>query len=269
MTLIEGVLLGLVQGITEFLPISSSGHLVLVREFFEIEAGNALAFDGMLHLATAVAVLMYFWTDVWTLIQAALRKLSRLPVNERDLTLFYALLIGTLPAVLIGLLLEPYFNTSLQSAGVVAVFLFIASVFFMYAEWRYYNRPANEGISVRKGLLVGLFQVLALLPGFSRSGATIAGGMLLGLSRYEAARFSFLLAMPVTLGVGIKKMLELITLGHTVTWMPIIAGSLTAMAVALIVIHYFLAYIRKYTLWPFIWYGVVLAALVGYVSLIV
>lgn len=269
MTLIEGVLLGLVQGITEFLPVSSSGHLVLVREFFEIDAGNALAFDGMLHLATTVAVVTYFWSDIWTLTQAALRKLSRLPVNEKDLTLFYALLLGTVPAVGIGLLIEPYFNKSLQSAGLVAGFLFIASVFFMYAEWQYYNRPVHEGVTVRRGFLVGLFQALALLPGFSRSGATIAGGMLLGLSRYEASRFSFLLAIPVTLGVGIKKMLELITSEAAVDWAPIIAGSLTAMVVAFIVIHYFLAYVRKYTLWPFIWCGVVLSALVGYVSLIV
>ncbi len=268
MSLYEAMFLGLVQGITEFLPVSSSGHLVLAREFFSIDATNALAFDGMLHLATAVAVVTYFWSDLWTLLQAMLRKLGRLPVNQRDLTLFYALLLGTIPAVVLGIAIDSLVATTFQNAAVVASVLFAASIFFMYAEWRYYNRPVHDTITAKRGLLIGLFQAMALLPGFSRSGATIAGGMLLGLSRYEATRFSFLLAIPVTLGVGIKKMLELIQAGGAIDWMPIVAGSVTALIVAFVVIHLFLGFVRKYTLWPFIWYGVVLAALVGYVSVI-
>lgn len=261
-------MLGLVQGITEFLPISSSGHLVLVRDFFSIDVANALALDGMLHLATTLAVVLYFWSDIWTLLQAALRRLGRLPVNVKDITLFKALVLGTIPAVILGLVIEPYFSKDLQNTSAVAATLLAASVFFMYAEWRYYTRSANETITPKRGLMVGLFQALALLPGFSRSGATIAGGMLLGMSRYEATRFSFLLAIPITLGVGVRKLLELITTDGTVEWAPIIAGSITAFIVALIVIHLFLGFVRKYTLWPFIWYGIVLACLVGYVSLI-
>jgi len=117
-------------------------------------------------------------------------------------------------------------------------------------------------------LLIGLFQALALLPGMSRSGATIAGGMLVGLTRIEATRFSFLLAIPITLGVGAKSTLDLMEAGGEVAWGMIAIGAGVSFVTALIVIHFFLSFIRKYTLWPFVWYGFILAALVGYVAFI-
>jgi len=268
MNVVDAIILGLVQGVTEFLPISSTGHLVLVRGLLDVTGTNALAFDAMLHLATTIAVALYFWSDLWVLLQALLRKLGRLPVNQKDLTLFYALAVGTVPAVIVGLFLESFVSQNLQSPSVVAVVLFFASFFFLYAEWRYYLKPNREVITVKRGLFVGLFQALALIPGFSRSGATIAGGMLLGLSRYEAARFSFLLAIPVTAGVGAKKFIDLIGQGEGVEWFPIMIGSATALVTACIVIHFFLVFIRRYTLWPFVWYGLALSGLVGYVSFI-
>ncbi len=261
----DAVILGLVQGITEFLPISSSGHLVLFREWLAVDDVSGLAFDAILHFATTAAVMTYFWAELWTLIQVALRKLGRLPVNERDITLLYALIVGTIPAVALGIFLEPIITEHLLEPIVVAGVLFAASVFFMYAEWKYYLNPSHGEISVRNGLLVGLYQALALLPGMSRSGATIAGGMMLGLSRYEATRFSFLLAIPITLGVGIKKSLDLLQSGGEVDWLMILGGAGVAFIVALIVIHFFLQFIRRYTLWPFVWYGIILSGLVMYV----
>lgn len=258
----------MVQGITEFLPISSSGHLVLIHDFIAIDTPNTLALEGMLHLATTLAVVLYFWSDIWTLLQAMLRRLGRLPVNKKDITLFYALLLGTIPAVILGLVIQPYISGNLQSTNLVASALFAASIFFMYAEWRYYTRSANETVTPKTGLMVGLFQALALLPGFSRSGATIAGGMLMGMSRLEATRFSFLLAIPIMIGVSARNLLGLITNGGSVDWTPVLAGCFAAFVSALIVIHSFLSFIRRYTLWPFIWYGLILACLVGYVSLI-
>jgi len=268
MELVDAIILGLVQGITEFLPISSTGHLVLAREWLMIEAVNALAFDAVLHFATTAAVMFYFWTDLWRLLQVALRKLGRLPVDQKDMTLLYALIIGTIPAVVIGLLLEPTVSTYLRSSLVVAVVLFIASIFFLFTEWRYTIAPPREALTLKKGLQIGLFQALALLPGMSRSGATIAGGMLLGLTRFEAARFSFLLAIPITLGVGVKKTLDLMQADGEVEWTLIAAGATVAFVTALLVIHFFLAFIRRYTLWPFVWYGIILSALVGYVAFI-
>ncbi|MCA9359892.1 undecaprenyl-diphosphatase UppP [Candidatus Nomurabacteria bacterium] len=267
MELIDAIILGLVQGITEFLPVSSTGHLVLVHEWLTIEGSNALAYDAVLHFATTAAVMVYFWPDLWNLLQVALRKLGRLPVNERDITLLYALIIGTVPAVILGLFLEGFISEYLRSPLFVAGALACASVFFLYAEWRYYLRPPQGEITLKRGLLVGLYQALALIPGMSRSGATIAGGMLLGLSRYEATRFSFLLAIPITLGVGIKMSLDLLKEGGAVDWFMIGVGASVAFVTAILVIHFFLGFIRKYTLWPFVWYGIILASMVGYVHL--
>jgi undecaprenyl-diphosphatase len=268
MDIISALILGLVQGITEFLPISSSGHLVLVREFLTIDDSSQLAFDAVLHLATTSAIIVYFWSDIWILIQTAIRKLGRLPVNEKDLTMMYALLIGTVPGVMLGLLLESVMD-ELFSVGAVAGVLFLSAIFFMYAEWRYYTRPPQGALTVKTGFLIGCFQALALIPGFSRSGATLAGGMLLGLTRYESARFSFLLGIPITLGVGLKKLLELIVLGGDVSWVQIILGAAVSFFTALVVIHFFLAFIRRYSMWPFIWYSIVLAMVVGYVVIYV
>lgn len=269
MDFLSAIILGLVQGITEFLPISSTGHLILIRQFLDIDTAHSLAIDGVLHLATTLAITIYFWNDIWVLLQALIRKMGRLPTNEKDLLLLYALVVATVPAVVLGLLFEDYIVEHMQNVVVVAGVLFLASVFFMYTEWRYYLNPPSGSLTVKKGLLIGLFQAMALIPGFSRSGSTLAGGMLLGLSRLESTRFSFLLAIPITLGVGAKKMLELISLKESIDWLPIAAGAVVSFVLALLVIHFFLAFIRKYTLWPFIWYGVILSSLVTYVAFLV
>jgi len=267
MELIDAIILGLVQGTTEFLPVSSTGHLVLVRDWLSLAKTDALAFDAVLHFATTAAVILYFRSDIWVLIQVALRKLGRLPVNERDITLLYALVIGTIPAVVLGIFLESVVSEYLRTPLIVAGILFLTAIFFMYAEWRYYLQPSHGSITLKRGLLVGMFQALALLPGMSRSGSTIAGGMLLGMTRYEASRFSFLLAIPITLGVGIKMSLELLGEGISVDWMIIGTGAAVAFVMALLVIHFFLKFIQKYTLWPFVWYSVILSSMVGYVTL--
>ncbi|MCA9360371.1 undecaprenyl-diphosphate phosphatase, partial [Candidatus Kaiserbacteria bacterium] len=169
---VDALILGLVQGITEFLPVSSTGHLVLVHELLNIEGSGALAYDAVLHFATTAAVMIYFRADIWNLIQVFLRKLGRLPVNEKDITLLYALVIGTAPAVILGLLLEDYVSTNLRTPLFVAGALLCASIFFLYAEWKFYLQPMQGELTVKKGLMVGLYQALALIPGMSRSGAT-------------------------------------------------------------------------------------------------
>lgn len=267
MNVLDAIILGLVQGVTEFLPISSTGHLVLVREILTINDSNLLAVDAVLHLATTLAVVLYFWNDLWTLGQALLRKLGRLPVNEKDLLMVYALLVGTIPAVLLGLLLEPIMQ-NFQTPVVIAVFLAIAAMFFLFVEWRYYLRPEHGSITMKRAWQIGLFQALALIPGLSRSGTTIAGGMLLGMSRYEASRFSFLLAIPITLGVGIKKTLDLVALDEPVAVLPLAIGAVVATTTAFIVIHFFLQFIRRYTLWPFVWYSLILSGFIAYIAFI-
>jgi undecaprenyl-diphosphatase len=262
MTYLEAIVLGLVQGLTEFLPVSSSGHLVLMNDVLGVIGGGSLAFDAILHLATAGAIIVYFHKDLWILVQAMLRKLGRLPVNQRDVTLVYALLISMVPAAIVGVLLEDIIATAFRSPVLVACSLLAGSALFIYAEWRYFSSVPQNNLTVRTGLLIGLFQVLSLVPGFSRSGATIAGGMLLGLSRSEAARFAFLMAIPLMLGAGSKKLIDLINSGESVSWLVVIAGSATAFVVGLLAIRFMLAFVRQYTLWPFIWYRIALASLV-------
>jgi undecaprenyl-diphosphatase len=265
MTSTESIVLGILQGITEFLPISSSGHLVLANDFLGVLDGGSLAVDAVLQMATALAVLVYFRRDFWILFQALLRKLGRLPVDERDYTMAIGILIATIPAIVAGIFLEDIMGTLFRNPLVVAAALIAGSLLFVYAEWCYYNSVPQNDMSTKRALKIGLFQCLALVPGFSRSGATIAGGMLLGLSRSEAARFSFLLAVPLLMGAGGKKLLELITVGTDTSFGVIAIGSVASFLTGLVAIHFMLSFVRKYSLWPFVWYRLFLALLVIYI----
>lgn len=262
MDIASGIILGIVQGITEFLPVSSTGHLILAHSIMGVQSNSSLAFDAILHLATALAVLVYFFEDVFILVQTLLRKLGRLPVNQKDLKMVQALAIGTVPAIILGVLLESYMETLFRNPILVAVVLIAGSVLFMFAEYRYQNSYHTGEFDAKTGFKIGLFQTLALIPGMSRSGATISGGMLLGFSRSDAARFAFLLSLPILIGAGSKKLLELLSASSEIAWFPIIMGALSAFVVALLAIHFMLSFVRKHTLWPFIWYRITLAGFV-------
>lgn len=264
---ILGIILGAIQGLTEFLPISSSGHLILAHSFLGAEDSTSLAFDAVLQLATGLAVVVYFWGEIYILIQTVLRKLSRLPVNPRDFALVQAIIVGTIPAVILGVFLERLMETLFRNPLLVAVVLIAGSVFFMFAEYRYQNSFHTNDIDVKTGIKIGLFQVLALIPGFSRSGATIAGGMMLGLNRSEAARFSFLLAVPIVIGSGGKKLVELMTSDMSFIWQPLIVGALVSFGVGIFAIHFMISFVRKHTLMPFAWYRIILALFVIFVTL--
>ena len=266
MDITSGIVLGFVQGITEFLPISSSGHLVLTHAVLGVEDSSSLAFDAVLQLATACAVIVYFFSEIFVLVQTLLRKLGRLPVNEKDLKILKAIAVGTIPAVILGLLLESYMETVFRNPIIVAIVLLAGSGFFMYAEYVYQNNFHTGEIDTKTGFKIGLFQVLSLIPGFSRSGATIAGGMILGLSRAEATRFSFLLALPIIIGSGGKKLLEMISTGGDVAWGALTFGALTAFGIGLLAIHFMVTFLKKHSLWPFIWYRVTLAGFVLFVA---
>lgn len=262
MELLAALILGVIQGATEFLPISSTGHLILVRSALSLEHVNALAFDAILHLATALAVTVYFWRDIMLLVHTALRILGRLPVGEKDRVLLIALIVGTIPAVIIGLLLENIMATVFRAPLLVATVLIVGSMLFAYAEYVYTYKPKQVTMSPSLGLKIGLFQVLALIPGMSRSGATISGGLILGLSRYESARFAFLLAIPIMFGAGSKKLLELLISPDAAPVMMLIVGGISAFFVGLMAIHFMLSFVRNNSLWPFIWYRILLATFV-------
>ncbi len=260
--IIHSLILGIVQGLTELLPVSSSGHLILVHEWLgQGSSTGDLTFDALLHFATAAAILLYFWRDIWRLIQAAV-VLPRVWLGRHSLSpdgeAVLALLVGTIPAVLLGLLLEDIMATLFRNPALVAVTLIVGSGIMFLAE-KYQGSltqfvPKTAGFL--RGLGVGMFQSLALIPGMSRSGMAISGGMLLGMSREQAAVFGFLLGVPLLLGAGAKKALEL---GLAEFTMPIFVGTITAFVVALLVIHFLLRFLRSNTLHVFIWYRVLLA----------
>lgn len=264
MDVLNSIGFGLLQGLTEFLPVSSTGHLVLLHSLVGAGA-NDLAFDAVLQLSTVLAVLIYFRRDLYDILNAVLRQLSRLPVNEKEITLAYALIAGTIPAAALGFLLESYMETVFRSPLFVAGGLAAGSILFMLAEWAYLTRRRNDKITISKGLRIGIFQCLALVPGMSRSGASIAGGMLLGLSRVEAARFSFLLAIPIIAGSGLKKLLDLMMSDLPIDWNNLLIASAVAFLAGIFAIHFMLSLVRRHSLWPFIWYRFILAGLVLFV----
>ncbi len=263
MEFLMAIVLGWVQGMTEFLPVSSTGHLILVREIFHANANaDGLAFDAVLHLATTGAIVLYFAKDIGLLLHTVLRMLGRLPVDDRDKVLVTALMVGTIPAVITGLLLEDIMETLFRNPLLVAGTLIVGSMIFAYAEYVYAYGNKQAPLTVRTGFKVGLFQCLALIPGMSRSGITIAGGLMLGLTRYESARLAFLLAIPVMLGAGLKKLLELLEMSGGVNWVFVTLGAVTAFFVGLGAVHFMMNFVRRYSLWPFIWYRILLAIFV-------
>lgn len=263
MDIFSASILGLVQGLTEFLPISSTGHLILAREFFGFSPQNGLAVDAFLHLATALAVVMYFRKDLLRLI----KSFFIFPKAEKkDQTLIVALIVGTIPAVILGLLLQDHIDTAFRSTELVAYALIAGSVIFVIAEmlYRWYSKRVHrDGINIRHGLTIGLFQALALIPGMSRSGMTISGGMMLGYTREEAARFAFLLSFPIILAGGGLKVKELIDTGaFGVDILPLFVGAVVAFISALAAIHFLISFLKKHSILWFAGYRVILAIIV-------
>jgi undecaprenyl-diphosphatase len=197
MSIFDSIILGAIQGLAEFIPISSSGHLIIARDLFDWHSLSDLSFDAVLQLATGFALVLYFWKDIVRLIKSFYNLILKREVAKDDKTLIFAIVIGTIPAIIIGMLLEEYMDTIFRSALLVSIVLIIGSLVMFFAE-KYSKK--DKILTVKNGFLIGLFQCLALVPGFSRSGATISGGLFVGLKREDAARFSFFLSIPIILG---------------------------------------------------------------------
>jgi len=244
--IITGIILGFVQGLTEFLPVSSSGHLIVARDLFNLSVNNDLLFDVMLHLATVLAIIVYFRLD--------LKNMIMKPVENK--VLWLAIILGTIPAAVFGL----FFNDSVRSSHVVALALIAGSVLFLIAE-KYAKQ--DRTLTVGKGIEIGIFQALALIPGVSRSGSTISGGLLLGMKREEAARFSFLLGLPAILGAGLLSFLKSFdVLASGSMEASLIMGMIVAFFSGLFAIHYLLKFLKSYKLTVFAWYRIVLAIVI-------
>jgi len=270
---LQAAVIGLIQGLTEFIPISSSAHLALAPWLFGWEDSplvGSLEFDVFLHLGTLVALLAYFGRDWWRLIKAGLASLrDRRIGDDPDRRLAWLLALATVPAAIIGFLGEDLitqaFHTNTGSAHLaIAAFLVIGATVLWLADRVGRRNRDLAGVDLPRALTIGFSQAAALLPGISRSGATIATGLFLGLNRESAARFSFLMATPVIAGAGLYELRKVVGGGTAVEGnvVPLVVGLLAAMLSGFAAIHFLLRYLRTNSLAVFVAYRVVLAALV-------
>jgi len=210
MSILQAIILGLVQGATEFIPVSSSGHLVLVPWLLGWPAPG-LVFDTMVHWGTLVAIFAYFWRDWWALITAWLRGLIHWDWSDPNARLAWLLVIGSIPAAVLGLLFEDWFESLFGEPAWVSFFLLVTAAILVLSEWLSRSKRVRNLADARwpDALIIGLAQAAAIAPGISRSGATMSAGLLRGLDRPTAARFSFLLATPAILGAGLLQLAKL------------------------------------------------------------
>jgi undecaprenyl-diphosphatase len=260
--IIEAIILGLVQGVTEFVPVSSSGHLIIAHELLGVsEAG--LTFDVALHLGTLLALCLFFYKDIKQLAVALVRKTDRS-------RLVWLLVLATVPAVIAGVLLEGLAESSFRSLRLVAFNLIAVGVLMIAAE-RYAKRINKPTVvhdtSRRQAIGMGLAQAVAIIPGVSRSGSTITAGLFGGMSREGAARFSFLLAIPITAGATLKVLISGDTLAQVNQESHIfLAGIITAFLSGLLAIRFLLRFVANHRLDVFAYYRFALGGIVMLLS---
>lgn len=256
----QALVLGVVQGVTEFLPISSSGHLVLLSKV-PGWVEQSLAFDTTLHLGTVTALILYFWKDLSEVMTAFFRELGakglKIATYDYKAKYLFFILLGCIPAGVLGLLFDSVLEEKFRSVQSVAMVMLLGTVVLWLAEKVSQKQTQSKSLTFLKSLFIGIFQSLALLPGFSRSGATISGGIFAGLSKEEAARFSFLLSIPIIALAGGYQLIKSPLLG-TGDDLAVIIGFFSSFLTGLAVVHFFLNYLKKHGLQVFIIYRVLL-----------
>lgn len=263
MDIIQAIIMGIVQGLTEFLPVSSSAHLVIVPELLGVK--SSLAFDTLLHVGTLVAVVGYFWRDILAMLKAFLSSLKdlfhgnfRKGVKQDPFKrLTWLVLVGTIPAGLMGILLKDQFESLFNSVTAVGFFLIITGIILWASEWidrkerQKKCKKINE-VSFTNSLVIGLFQGFAIAPGISRSGSTIAAGLFLGLERKLAARYSFILSIPAILGAALIQTKDIVSFHSNVA--VLIFGFLSAAISSYLAVKFMMSYIQKHSLVIFSYY---------------
>ena len=261
MSLLAAVILGILQGLTEFLPVSSSAHLILARAFFgwEVPADFGLAFDVALHVGTLAAILAFFRREIASMARAVPSMWSDSP--DPSGRLMQRIVIGTLPVVVVGLLFNDVIEQTLRTPAVAAWALAIGAVVMFAAERLSHRERTEDALTWVGALLIGCAQATALIPGVSRSGSTIALGMFLGLRRDAAARFTFLLAIPATVAAAGKESYEVTKMSLTSSTVQLMTvGLIVSAVVGYVTIKYFLRFLAGNRLDVFAYYRWALAA---------
>lgn len=261
MSLLEAIVLGLVQGLTEFLPISSTAHLRIAPELFGWRDPGA-AYSAVIQLGTVAAVLIYFRRDIVTLGAAFFRGLwRREPFATLESRLAWYVLVGTLPIGVCGLAMKKLIETEFRSLYVIACSLIVLALVLLIVEKRASHRRTVADMTWTDGILIGLWQALALIPGSSRSGTTLTGGLSRGLKREDAARYSFLLSIPATGLAGLFELKHLLEATERPSAVALWTGTLVAFASGMAAIAWLLRYLRTRTTMVFIVYRVALGGL--------
>jgi undecaprenyl-diphosphatase len=270
---INAVILGLVQGLTEFLPVSSSAHISIVGQFLGTGEDPGARFTAITQIGTEAAVVIFFWRDIVRIIgQWAKSLVGKVPRSDADARMGWLIILGTLPIVVLGLLFQDQIETSLRNLWVTAIMLIAFGVLLGVADYVGAKRRKLGDLTVGHGIIFGFAQALALIPGVSRSGGTITAGLFLGYERAAAARYAFLLAIPAVLGSGFYQVYKSIKepcVAAAATCTPELFGpwetlvaTVVAFVVALFVIGFFMNYISKRSFLPFVVYRIALGIVV-------
>jgi undecaprenyl-diphosphatase len=267
LTILQAIVLGITQGVTEFAPISSSGHLIIVPWLFDwpILTNPDLnkTFDVALHIGTLVGALVYFRHDVARYAAAWLRSIGARRIDTTEQRLAWALVIGTIPAVIAGATLESFIQDELGQPWLIAIMLVVFGIVLYVVDRVMAARRHLEDLVVRDGLILGVAQAIALQPGVSRSGVTMTAARALTFDRETAARFSFLLSLPVIAGAGLYKGAEVASEGIPAGMAgPFVAGMIASAVSGFLVIAFLLRYLRRHDFALFMWFRIAVAALI-------
>ncbi len=271
---LKTVFLGIVEGITEWLPISSTGHMLLVDEFIQLNASDAFKemFFYLIQLGAILAVILLFWKKMFPF-EIRPNKRPLILVCKDIFSLWFKVVVACIPGAVVTLLFDDYIEAHLHTPTVIALALIVYGVAFLLIEnWNKNRAPKIKKLSditYQTALFIGLFQVLSIIPGTSRSGATIVGALLLGVSRVAAAEFTFFLAVPVMIGMSFLKLIKFGLAFSTAELVILLVGMLTAFLVSVLVIKFLMSYIRKHDFKVFGWYRIVLGIVVlGYFAIV-
>lgn len=263
MGIFEAILLGIIQGLTEFLPVSSSAHLRIASELLGIGDAGA-AFTAITQLGTEAAVIVFFWRDITRIIGRWFQSLTgKLPRKDPDALMGWWIIVGTVPIVVLGLVFQDQIETTLRSLWITAITLIVFGLLLGFADRIGRKERDIKDLTWKRGLAYGFAQALALIPGVSRSGGTITAGLMMGYTREAAARYSFLLAIPAVFGSGFYQLYKAIKAPVGTTPMGLTAvATVVAFVIALFVIGLFMKYISKKSFMPFVIYRVLLGVVI-------
>jgi undecaprenyl-diphosphatase len=261
---IDAAILGVVQGLTEFLPVSSSAHLRIVGEFLPSGADPGAAFTAITQIGTEAAVLVYFWSDIMNIARAWLRQVFRLgPYDADRARMGWLVIIGSVPIVVLGLLFKDQIEHSLRNLYITATMLIVFGLILGLADHLGRKKRDLRSLGWRDGIIFGFAQAMALIPGVSRSGGTITAGLLMGYTREAAARYSFLLAVPAVFGSGFYQLVKTMGEDTPVAAGPTALATLLAFVVGYAVIMLFLKLVSTKSYMPFVIYRVVIGTMIA------